>query len=89
MDAADAFLWEQVAASVSAEESTRVEKAVGVPLVSACCDVYAEVRALREIYQWQRDNTDMLLSFRLPRATASSKAAFVKLEVKTIVEKLR
>ena len=68
-----------------------MRRVVGASLVSACEDIYAEVRALHEIHRDYAADTDELIrrSATMPRATASQPAGLVQLELKSLVSQLR
>ena len=68
------FLWEQISGSIDAVELEEVQRVIGLSLVNACADIYAEVRALREIHRDYAAATDDLVksSASLPRATSSA-----------------
>ena len=55
------FLWEDISSSLDEVERQEVRRVVGDELISSCEDVYAEVRALREIYSECCADTDALL----------------------------
>ena len=55
------YLWEQITASIDPAELGDVRRVVGGRLVSACEDMYAEVRALQEILSEFEQSTDELL----------------------------
>ena len=84
-------LWEQISSSIDAIELEEVQRVVGVALVGACTDIYAEVRALREIHREYSAGTDEMVRScaRLPRATSSAPAGLVKLELRSLVAQLR
>ena len=85
------FLWEQISGSIDAVELEEVQRVIGLSLVNACADIYAEVRALREIHRDYAAATDDLVksSASLPRATSSAPAGLVQLELKSLVGQLR
>ena len=85
------FLWEQISSSIDAVELEEVQRVVGFSLVNACGDIYAELRALRDIHREFAAATDELLkkSTSLPRATSSAPAGLVQLELKSLVAQLR
>ena len=68
-----------------------MQRVIGLSLVNACADIYAEVRALREIHRDYAAATDDLVksSASLPRATSSAPAGLVQLELKSLVGQLR
>ena len=57
----ESFLWEQISESIDPVELEEVQRVVGNSLVSACTDIYAEVRALREIMADYSADTDELV----------------------------
>ena len=85
------FLWEQISSSIDKLELDEVQRVVGVSLVSECENIYAEVRALREIHNEYSAGTDELMRScaGLPRATSSAPAGLVQLELKSLVAQLR
>ena len=84
------FLWEQIAASVDAVELHEVRRVVGGDLVQACADMYAEVRALRDILQDFSQATDQLVEETSTQSETmrASHAGLVALEVKQLVAHL-
>lgn len=85
------FLWEQISSSIESVELEEVRRVVGPSLVSACEDIYAEVRALHEIHRDYAADTDEIIRSRasVPRSTASQPAGLVQLELKSLVSQLR
>lgn len=85
------FLWEQISSSIDAVELEEVQRVVGMSLVSACTDIYAELRALRDIHSEYAAGTDEIVNSRasLPRAMSSAPAGLVQLELKSLVGQLR
>ena len=72
-------------------ELEEIRRIVGNSLVSACTDVYAEVRALREILSDYAADTDVLVKKRssMPRSLGSQPDGLVQLELKSLVTQLR
>ena len=79
------FLWEQISDSIDPVELEEIRRFIGDRLVSACTDVYAEVRALREILHDYSADTDELLKKRasVPRSLGSQPAGLVQMELKS------
>ena len=85
------FLWEQISESIDPVELEEIRRVVGDALVSACSDVYAEVRALQEILADYSAGTDELVKRRtaVPRSLGSQPAGLVQMELKSLVTQLR
>ena len=85
------YLWEQISGSIDVVEREEIERVVGQRLVSACADVYAEVRALQDILKDYSADTDELVKKRssMPRSMGSQPAGLVQLELKSLVAQLR
>ncbi|KAL3893485.1 MAG: hypothetical protein SGPRY_014199, partial [Prymnesium sp.] len=81
------YLWEQIAASLDPLELDEVSRVVGSPLVAACEDVYAELRALKEILSDYSAETDAQI--RYCSAVKPHKASLLQLELSSLVESLR
>jgi hypothetical protein len=81
------FLWEQIEASVPAVELHEVRRVVGSDLVQSCEDIYAEVRALRDILHDFSATTDALVreSTSKVEVLRASNVGLVALEVKQLV----
>ena len=96
MDAATAdqevapYLWEQVSGSVTSPvELEQIRKAVGFDIVDASTDIYEECRALLEIHGEYATETNELDAGGLPRATSSTPAGLVRLELESLIKTLR
>ena len=85
--AAAEFLWEQIAGSLDPVELHEVEKVVGASAVRESEDVYAEVRALREILSECAADTEAALATR--GALGPPAVGLLQLELSQLVGQLR
>ena len=83
------FLWEDISSSLDEVERQEVRRVVGDELISSCEDVYAEVRALREIYSECCADTDALLQEGERAGALVAPAGLLQLEVQQLVVHLR
>ena len=81
------FLWEQIAGSLDPVELHEVEKVVGASAVRESEDVYAEVRALREILSECAADTEAALATR--GALGPPAVGLLQLELSQLVGQLR
>ena len=79
----EGFLWEQITSSLDQVELYEVRRVVGEKLVQSCEDIYAEVRALREIVAEYSAATDGLVDGQQPQISSSA-AGLVALEVQQL-----
>ena len=83
------FLWEQIALSLDPVELHEVTRVVGAVLVQSCEDVYAELRALREILSDYSGETDAMIKAASQSGLSTVTAGLLELELASLVDQLR
>jgi len=81
------FLWEQISASLDPVELHEVSRVVGSALIQSCEDVYAELRALKDILSDYSAETDEQI--RISSSLKPQKSGLLELELQSLVEALR